>query len=169
MSADRVKSLEADKSALSTNLLLSKSRITDLESRLSSTEMDLSDDDTNEEEETMLSDDDTNEEGETLLGAFEDEDMVFQSSKRKRSSEIDNQMNQEDKSRYMREGEREAKEDRLSKIVSMARQLVLSVGSGDGSQQAAIALAGHENLITTFYDTEEQVDFKEKLKVFLFT
>jgi hypothetical protein len=116
------------------------------------------------------------------LGLMEDVGTIFQgrnlnlnrnrNRKRKRSAENDERcrMNQDDK--YM-EAEEEEEEitmtckvcksraetepDRLLKIGQTARLLVLSVGSGDGLQQAAIALAGHVNLITTFYDTEEEV------------
>jgi hypothetical protein len=34
---------------------------------------------------------------------------------------------------------------------------VLSVGSGDGSQQVATLRAGHINLVTTFYDSKAEV------------
>ena len=41
--------------------------------------------------------------------------------------------------------------------VEAAGKSVLTLGSGDGSQQVAIAKAGHRRLTTTFLDSESQV------------
>ena len=47
--------------------------------------------------------------------------------------------------------------DPLAGCVEAARKRILSVGSGDGSQQAAIVSAGHSNVVVTFYDSKEEV------------
>ena len=44
--------------------------------------------------------------------------------------------------------------DILSRCVSAAKVMMLSVGSGDGSQQAAIVRSGHHNIVCTFYDSK---------------
>lgn len=44
--------------------------------------------------------------------------------------------------------------DALSHTLDAAKRVILSVGSGDGSQQASIVRAGHSNMVSTFYDTE---------------
>ena len=46
---------------------------------------------------------------------------------------------------------------KLAACVTAARQRILSVGSGDGSQQAAIVRAGHCHLVTTFYDSKAEL------------
>ncbi|KAG1676764.1 hypothetical protein FOA52_005053 [Chlamydomonas sp. UWO 241] len=45
----------------------------------------------------------------------------------------------------------------LASITEAATKSVLTVGSGDGSQQAAVARAGHKRLTCTFMDSEEEV------------
>lgn len=47
--------------------------------------------------------------------------------------------------------------DQLSATLLAAKKRILSVGSGDGSQQVAIYNAGHHNLVTTFYDSERTI------------
>lgn len=47
--------------------------------------------------------------------------------------------------------------DQLSSTLVAAKKKILSVGSGDGSQQVAIFRSGHHNLVTTFYDSEMTV------------
>lgn len=47
--------------------------------------------------------------------------------------------------------------DQLSTTLAAAKKKILSVGSGDGSQQVAIFQSGHHNLVTTFYDSEKTV------------
>lgn len=51
----------------------------------------------------------------------------------------------------------EAMSDQLSATLAAAKKKILSVGSGDASQQVAIFRAGHHNLVTTFYDSEKTV------------
>jgi len=48
-------------------------------------------------------------------------------------------------------------QDQLSVTLTAAKKKILSVGSGDGSQQVAIFRSGHHNLVTTFYDSEKTV------------
>ncbi|KAJ1620961.1 hypothetical protein T492DRAFT_1073878 [Pavlovales sp. CCMP2436] len=50
--------------------------------------------------------------------------------------------------------------DRLTAALDAASLLILSVGSGDGSQQATIVARGHVNLATTFLDSREAVLLK---------
>ena len=50
--------------------------------------------------------------------------------------------------------------DALTSTITAAKRLILSVGSGDGSQQAAIVRSGHHNIISTFYDSEQTVTTK---------
>jgi len=47
--------------------------------------------------------------------------------------------------------------DSLLQTIEAAKKVVLSVGSGDGSQQASIVKLGHSNVVTTFYDSEATV------------
>jgi hypothetical protein len=47
--------------------------------------------------------------------------------------------------------------DTLERCLKFAKKSILSVGSGDGSQQAAILKSGHKNITTTFYDSRDQV------------
>jgi len=49
------------------------------------------------------------------------------------------------------------KEDRLTQCLKYAKLRMLSVGSGDGSQQLAIVNEGHTNLCATFYDSINEV------------
>ena len=53
--------------------------------------------------------------------------------------------------------ERNAKMSKLAACIAAASKRILSVGSGDGSQQAATVRAGHSNLVTTFYDSKAEV------------
>lgn len=46
-------------------------------------------------------------------------------------------------------------EDLLTSCLKFANLSILSVGSGDGSQQLAILKQGHTNLCATFYDSKE--------------
>jgi len=48
-------------------------------------------------------------------------------------------------------------EDRLTACLKYAATRMLSVGSGDGSQQLAIVQAGHPNLCVSFYDSEKDL------------
>lgn len=45
----------------------------------------------------------------------------------------------------------------LPATLHAARRVILSVGSGDGSQQVSFLKSGHTNIVTTFYEEEEQV------------
>ena len=45
----------------------------------------------------------------------------------------------------------------LAECMTAASTRMLSVGSGDGSQQASIVRAGHRNLVTTFFDSKEEL------------
>jgi len=45
--------------------------------------------------------------------------------------------------------------DALTSTITAAKRVILSVGSGDGSQQAAIVKSGHHNLVSTFFDSED--------------
>lgn len=47
--------------------------------------------------------------------------------------------------------------DQLKDAILGAGKHVLSVGSGDGSQQVAIQSSGHLNITTTFFDSEDTV------------
>lgn len=47
--------------------------------------------------------------------------------------------------------------DLLSTCVMAARTRMLSVGSGDASQQASIVQSGHNNIVTTFYDCKTEL------------
>ena len=49
--------------------------------------------------------------------------------------------------------------DILTSTIVAAKRVILSVGSGDGSQQAAIVIvkSGHFNLVSTFYESEHAV------------
>lgn len=47
--------------------------------------------------------------------------------------------------------------DILTSTIVAAKRVILSVGSGDGSQQAAIVKSGHFNLVSTFYESEHAV------------
>ncbi|KAJ1450618.1 hypothetical protein M885DRAFT_499977 [Pelagophyceae sp. CCMP2097] len=49
----------------------------------------------------------------------------------------------------------DARPDRVSAVLAAAKTTVLSVGSGDGSQQAAIVRQGHLGLVSTFYDSKQ--------------
>jgi len=50
--------------------------------------------------------------------------------------------------------------DALASTITAAKRRILSVGSGDGSQQAAIVQSGHHNIISTFFDSEKVVNTK---------
>ena len=50
--------------------------------------------------------------------------------------------------------------DALTATIVAAKRVILSVGSGDGSQQAAIVRSGHHNLVSTFFDSEDMVTAK---------
>jgi hypothetical protein len=50
--------------------------------------------------------------------------------------------------------------DALTSTITAAKRVILSVGSGDGSQQAAIVKSGHHNLVSTFFDSEDTVAAK---------
>lgn len=50
--------------------------------------------------------------------------------------------------------------DALTSTIVAAKRTILSVGSGDGSQQAAIVDSGHHNIISTFFDSEGVVNAK---------
>lgn len=45
----------------------------------------------------------------------------------------------------------------LTATITAAKRVILSVGSGDGSQQAAIIKSGHHNIVSTFFDNEQAV------------
>ena len=45
----------------------------------------------------------------------------------------------------------------LTSTIVAAKRVILSVGSGDGSQQASIVKSGHFNLVSTFYESEHAV------------
>ena len=47
--------------------------------------------------------------------------------------------------------------DILTATITAAKRVILSVGSGDGSQQAAIVKSGHHNIVSTFFDNEQAV------------
>ena len=47
--------------------------------------------------------------------------------------------------------------DILTSTIVAAKRVILSVGSGDGSQQASIVKSGHFNLVSTFYESEHAV------------
>ena len=47
--------------------------------------------------------------------------------------------------------------DVLTSTITAAKRVILSVGSGDGSQQVAIVRSGHHNIISTFFDSEQIV------------
>lgn len=49
------------------------------------------------------------------------------------------------------------REDKLTACLRFAATSILSVGSGDGSQQLAIVREGHPNLCATFYDSRDEV------------
>ena len=60
--------------------------------------------------------------------------------------------------------------DILTGCLEYSKKSILSVGSGDGSQSASIVEQGFRNILTTFYDSRQQVLWKyppakEKLKV----
>lgn len=48
-------------------------------------------------------------------------------------------------------------DDLLTTCLKYAATSILSVGSGDGSQQLAIAREGHTNICATFYDSKQEV------------
>jgi len=48
-------------------------------------------------------------------------------------------------------------EDKLTACLKHAATSILSVGSGDGSQQLAIVREGHTNICSTFYDSKDVV------------
>ena len=50
--------------------------------------------------------------------------------------------------------------DALTSTIRAAKRVILSVGSGDGSQQSAIVQSGHHNIISTFFDSEQVVTTK---------
>ncbi|KAL7529751.1 hypothetical protein ACHAWF_007552 [Thalassiosira exigua] len=52
--------------------------------------------------------------------------------------------------------------DALTSTIKSAKRVILSVGSGDGSQQAAIVKSGHHNIVSTFFDNEDDVCAKYK-------
>jgi hypothetical protein len=54
----------------------------------------------------------------------------------------------------------ESNMDALTSIITASKRVILSVGSGDGSQQAAIVRSGHHNIISTFFDSEDMVTAK---------
>ena len=45
----------------------------------------------------------------------------------------------------------------LTSTIIAAKRVILSVGSGDGSQQAAIVKSGHFNIVSTFFESEQAV------------
>lgn len=45
--------------------------------------------------------------------------------------------------------------DLLTSTITAAKRAILSVGSGDGSQQAAIVKSGHINIVSTFFESEQ--------------
>ena len=45
--------------------------------------------------------------------------------------------------------------DALTSTIIAAQRVILSVGSGDGSQQATIAKLGHHNMVSTFFSSED--------------
>ena len=47
--------------------------------------------------------------------------------------------------------------DMVSKVLDGNKLWFLSVGSGDGSQQASIVKQGHRNIVVTFYDSRDEV------------
>lgn len=47
--------------------------------------------------------------------------------------------------------------DSLTSTIIAARRVILSVGSGDGSQQTAIVRSGHKHVVSTFFDSEQLV------------
>mmetsp|Transcript_23608 Transcript_23608/g.33875 ORF Transcript_23608/g.33875 Transcript_23608/m.33875 type:complete len:372 (+) Transcript_23608:483-1598(+) len=47
--------------------------------------------------------------------------------------------------------------DKVSEALKATKTSILSVGSGDGSQQASIVRSGHKNIVVTFYDSRENV------------
>lgn len=47
--------------------------------------------------------------------------------------------------------------DTLTRCIRSAQVSILSVGSGDGSQQVSIVKSGHSNITTTFYDGRDQL------------
>jgi hypothetical protein len=47
--------------------------------------------------------------------------------------------------------------DLVSEVLTAARRSILSIGSGDGSQQVAIVRSGHVNIVVTFYDSRDCV------------
>ena len=53
--------------------------------------------------------------------------------------------------------EKVASSDLLSTCLDAAKVCILSVGSGDGSQQQAIVNEGHTKVLTTFYDSKANV------------
>ena len=50
--------------------------------------------------------------------------------------------------------------DTLTQTIKSARRVILTVGSGDGSQQASIFRSGHRNIVVTFFDSEATVKSK---------
>jgi len=50
--------------------------------------------------------------------------------------------------------------DSLTSTITAARRVILAVGCGDGSQQAAIIRSGHKHVISTFFDSEHLVNEK---------
>ena len=50
--------------------------------------------------------------------------------------------------------------DTLTQTIKIARKVILTVGSGDGSQQASILRSGHRNIVVTFFDNEATVKSK---------
>ena len=45
--------------------------------------------------------------------------------------------------------------DLLTSTITAAKRAILSVGSGDGSQQASIVKSGHINIVSTFFESEQ--------------
>lgn len=45
--------------------------------------------------------------------------------------------------------------DMLTSTITAAKRAILSVGSGDGSQQASIVKSGHINIVSTFFESEQ--------------
>ena len=43
----------------------------------------------------------------------------------------------------------------LTSTITAAKRAILSVGSGDGSQQASIVKSGHINIVSTFFESEQ--------------
>jgi phospholipid N-methyltransferase len=53
--------------------------------------------------------------------------------------------------------------DALTQTIDAAKRVILSLGSGDGSQQASIVKSGHHNIVSTFFEKETDVCAKYHL------